>query len=156
HAERGAARFRAREREEDAPDVEVELHDDALLERVIHAPQEREFLPVLLERLLEASLQLERHAEAHVRADDEDTLAARQAALLERDGAARGAVGAREIAQERRDVRELEREPAALRVPLERALERGGRLRELRAADEESAAERRVRRAVLGVHLESA
>jgi hypothetical protein len=154
HAEGDAARIRPAEREEHASDVDVQLHDDALLERVVHAPQERELVPVFLERLLVSPLQGEKDAAAHVRTDDEDSLPPGEAALLELDRLKGRAVREREVPEERGHVRELERVPAALGVPLERPLEARRRLGEHRLPEEVRAPERRVRAPVLRVHLD--
>jgi hypothetical protein len=70
------------------------------------------------------------------------------------DGLPRRAFGTREVAEQRGDVRELERVPASLRIQLEGALEGVRRVGESAGADEMGARQRRMRGAVAGVELE--
>ena len=83
-----------------------------------------------------------------------DAFAPREPPLLELDGLPRRALGAREVPQQRGDVRELKRVPASLRIQGEGPLEGLHRVREPAGADEMGARQRRVRRGVVRVELE--
>jgi hypothetical protein len=103
---------------------------------VVHGAHELRLLLELGERLRVAPLQRRRVAEPHVRADDHHAGAPRDEGLLQLDRAARGGLGLREVARQRRAVRELERAPAGARVERERALVGRHGAREVAAQDE--------------------
>jgi len=76
-------------------------------------------------------LERERVAEAHVGPDDDEARPPREEGLLQLDRAPGCGLGLREVAQQRRAVRELQRAPARPRVENEGPLVGGGRSREV-------------------------
>ena len=135
----------AAEPQEDAPVPRVPLDGGARREGVVDAGEEAPLGLELGEGLLEPPRERVDVGEAHVRADDDVPLVPRERPLLQLDRLAGDGLGARQLPREGEAVRELEGDPASLRVEGERRFVGRRRADEVPLRDEEDARERLLR-----------
>ena len=125
-------------------------------QRVLGPHEEIDLALEELDRLRVPALERREMPGADVAAGDEQPLAPGEERLLELHRPRGRPFASIEFAEERRAMRELQRVPAGVRVPLERAVEPLGRLAKPGLADEQRAPHRANRTGVVRIDRERA